>query len=202
MKLGTALLLSALAFSAPVAAQGLASTDPAKVEAGHYVVDKTHAKIIFSFNHFGFSTSYGFLNDFDAKLDFDAKAPTKSVLAVTVNMTGIDTTVPKLDGHLKTADFFDVEKFPQATFKTTAIEVTGPATGKITGDLTLHGVTKPVVLDTTFNGGGVNPVSKATVVGFNATAKLSRSEFGIGKFVPMVGDEVTLTISSEFVRQP
>lgn len=203
MKLGTAALLAVLAAALPAAAQAQAqaTTDLAKVESGQFALDKNHAKIIFSYSHFGYSTSYGLFTDFDGKLAFDPKAPASSALEITVNMDGIDTSVAKLDAHLKTSDFFDIAKFPTATFKSTAIEVTGPTTGKVTGALTLHGVTKPVVLDAVFNGGGTNPVSKKYVVGFNAAGKLKRSDFGVANYAPMVGDEVTLTISGEFVRQ-
>jgi len=203
MKLGTAALLAVLAAALPAAAQAQAqaTTDLAKVESGQFALDKNHAKIIFSYSHFGYSTSYGLFTDFDGKLAFDPKAPASSALEITVNMDGIDTSVAKLDAHLKTSDFFDIAKFPTATFKSTAIEVTGPTTGKVTGALTLHGVTKPVVLDAVFNGGGTNPVIKKYVVGFNAAGKLKRSDFGVANYAPMVGDEVTLTISGEFVRQ-
>ncbi len=201
MKRSTALLFAVALAATPALAAG-PTTDLAKVEGGHFVVDKNHAKIIFSTTHFGFSTYYGLFTDFDAKLDFDPKMPTASKLAVTVRMNGIDTTNPKLDNHLKSAEFFDVAHYPTATFKSTKIEVTGPTTGRITGELTLHGVTKPVVLDTTFNGGGINPMTKAYVVGFNATGVVKRSEFGISTYVPVVGDDVKLTISGEFDRVP
>jgi len=177
------------------------TTDLAKVEGGNFAVDKNHAKIIFSTTHFGFSVYYGLFTDFDAKLTFDPKAPAKSDLGVTVNLSGIDTTNPKLDEHLKSPDFFNVAQFPTASFKSTKIEVTGPTTGKIIGDLTLHGVTKPVELEATFNGAGTNPMSKAYVLGFNATGVIKRSDFGIKTYVPVVGDDVTLTISGEFDRQ-
>ena len=201
MKRSTALLFAVALAATPALAAG-PTTDLAKVEGGHFVVDKNHAKIIFSTTHFGFSTYYGLFTDFDAKLDFDPKMPTASKLAVTVRMNGIDTTNPKLDNHLKSAEFFDVAHYPTATFKSTKIEVTGPTTVRITGELTLHGVTKPVVLDTTFNGGGINPMTKAYVVGFNATGVVKRSEFGISTYVPVVGDDVKLTISGEFDRVP
>ena len=201
MKRSTALLFAVALAATPALAAG-PTTDLAKVEGGHFVVDKNHAKIIFSTTHFGFSTYYGLFTDFDAKLDFDPKMPTASKLAVTVRMNGIDTTNPKLDNHLKSAEFFDVAHYPTATFKSTKIEVNGPTTGRITGELTLHGVTKPVVLDTTFNGGGINPMTKAYVVGFNATGVVKRSEFGISTYVPVVGDDVKLTISGEFDRVP
>ena len=196
--------LPVLAVLLAVAAPALAATGPTtildQVEGGRFALDKNHAKIIFSTTHFGFSTYYGLFTAFDAKLDFDPKAPAKSSLEVTVDLNGIDTTNPKLDAHLKSPDFFDVARFPTATFKTTRIEVTGKTTGKITGDLTLHGVTRPVVLDASFNGGGINPMSKAYVVGVNATGTVQRSQFGITTFVPMVGDDVGLTISGEFDR--
>ena len=182
----------------PSMAQTAPTTDLAQVQGGQFTVDKSHAKNIFSTTHFGFSTYYGLFSDFDAKLSFDPKTPTASSLDVTVNLPGITTTNPKLDEHLKSPMFFDVAQFPVATFKSTKIVVTGPTTGKVIGDLTLHGVTKPVTLETTFNGGGVNPMSKVYVVGFNAVGKLKRSDFGIAAFLPAVGYEVTLTISGEF----
>lgn len=196
------LLMVALLAATPVLAEAPTgpTTDLTQIQSGQFALDKNHAKIIFSTTHFGFSTYYGLFNNFDAKLTFDNKAPIKSALDVMVNLDGIDTTNPKLDAHLKSADFFDVAKFPGATFKSTKIEVTGPATGKITGELTLHGVTKPITLDASFNGGGVNPLSKAYVLGFNASGIVKRSEFGITTYVPAVGDNVTLTISAEFDR--
>ncbi|HVI51923.1 MAG TPA: YceI family protein [Candidatus Sulfotelmatobacter sp.] len=203
MKFKAALIALSVA-TAAIAVPALAdapTTDLSKVEGGSFAVDKSHAKIIFSTTHFGFSTYYGLFTDFDAKLTFDPKAPAKSDLNVTVNLNGIDTTNPKLDEHLKSPDFFNAAQYPTATFKSTKIEVTGATTGKITGDLTLHGVTKPVELDATFNGGGTNPMTKAYVLGFNATGVIKRSEFGIKTYVPAVGDDVTLTISGEFDRQ-
>ena len=203
MKFKAALIALSVA-TAAIAVPALAdapTTDLSKVEGGSFAVDKSHAKIIFSTTHFGFSTYYGLFTDFDAKLAFDPKAPASSDLSVTVNLNGIDTTNPKLDEHLKSPDFFNVAQFPTATFKSTKIEVTGATTGKIIGDLTLHGVTKPVELNATFNGGGTNPMTKAYVVGFNATGVIKRSEFGIKTYVPVVGDDVTLTISGEFDRQ-
>jgi len=197
----TPILLAALLATVPALADVPSpSTDLSQIQGGQFAVDKNHAKIIFSTTHFGFSTYYGLFTDFDAKLAFDPKAPAGSTLDVSVNLNGIDTTNTKLDNHLKSPDFFDVAKFPTATFKATKIVVTGPTTGQITGDLTLHGVTKPITLDASFNGGGVNMMSKAYVLGFNATGTVKRSDFGIVTYVPAVGDAVTLTISAEFDR--
>jgi polyisoprenoid-binding protein YceI len=202
MKIATATLFAAgLLLAAPLPAAAELSTDPAKVEGGQFTVDKAHARIIASFSHFGLSTSYIQFTDFDAKLSFDPKAPAKGTVEVAINMDGINATVPKFEAHLKSADFFDVAAFPAAVFKSTAVEVTGPNTGRITGNLTLHGITRPVVLDTTFNAGGIHPMTQKATLGFSAKGTVRRSDFGLGKYAPNVGDEVTLTISTEFVRQ-
>ena len=200
--LSTLSVLSVLVVATPAPAQTAPTTDLAKVEGGNFAIDKNHAKIIFSTSHFGFSTYYGLFTSFDARMHFDPKAPTASTLEVTIDLNGIDTTNPKLDSHLKSPDFFDVAKYPQATFKATTIRTTGPTTGTIVGDLTLHGVTKPVTLLASFAGGGVNPMTKAYVLGFSATGTLNRSDFGVSAYVPAVGDTVTLTISGEFDRIP
>jgi polyisoprenoid-binding protein YceI len=177
-----------------------AAADLAKAEAGRYAIDKSHAKIVFAIDHLGFSTYYGFFTDLEGNLQLDPAAPAKSGLTVTINVANVVTTDRTLDAKLKSDTFFDVGKFPKATFKSTSIEVTGDGTGKLTGDLTLHGVTKPVVLDVTFNGGGTPPMTQLYVVGFNATTTLKRSDFGVTNFIPFVGDEVKLLISCEFDR--
>jgi polyisoprenoid-binding protein YceI len=199
--------LSALALAAALSLGATASfaqsgliTDPAKVQGGAYALDKSHAKIVWTVSHFGFSSYYGEFTDFDAKLAFEPKTPEKSRLEVTINTAGLATHDPKLDQHLKSADFFNVEKFPTATFKSSKVEATGPATGRVTGDLTLLGVTKPVVLDVTFNGAGVGPVSKKYTSGFSAEGTIKRTDFGMSTFAPFVGDEVKLLISGEFIK--
>ncbi|PKU24188.1 YceI family protein [Telmatospirillum siberiense] len=200
MKFKVMAFLVAMAAAVPAFAQQAGpTTDLAKLEGGVFTVDKGHAKILFSYSHFGYSTSYGLFTDFDAKLTFDPKAPTSSTLEATINLDGIETMVAKLNEHLKTPDFFDTAKFPSASFKSTKITVISPTTGTVTGDLTLHGVTKPVTLDVTFNGGGTN-MAKKYDLGFNATGHVKRSDFGLGAYVPMVGDDIALTISAEFNR--
>lgn len=174
------------------------AADLAEAEAGHYTLDKRHARIVFSVDHLGFSTYYGFFNDIAGTLDLNPSAPAKSAMSVTVDVNGIVTMDRELDEKLKSDAFFDVAKFPKATFKSTAIDVTGDGRGKLTGELTLHGVTKPVTLDVTFNGAGTLPMTQTYVVGFDAVGTLKRTDFGIKNFVPFVGDEVNLLISCEF----
>jgi polyisoprenoid-binding protein YceI len=189
-----------------VAGSSLATAEPNEtvdfksVEGGHFKLDKSHARIVFSTTHLGFSTYYGFFGDFDAKLDYDPKSPTASALEVSVNLDGLVTNDAELDKNLKSPDYFDVAKFPVATFKSTKLEMTGATKGKMTGDLTLHGVTKPVVLDVTLNRGGVHPITQDYILGFDAAGTLSRSEFGMRTLVPFVGDQVKLMISCEFNR--
>jgi polyisoprenoid-binding protein YceI len=181
-------------------AQPSGTVDFKNVEGGHFKLDKRHARIVFSATHLGFSTYYGFFGDLDAKLDYDPTSPAAGKLEVWVNLNGLVTNDSELDENLKSPDYFDVAKFPVATFKSTKIEVTGAASGRITGDLTLHGVTKPVVLDVTLNRGGIHPVTQDYILGFDATGTLSRSDFGIRTLVPLVEDLVKLTISCEFNR--
>ena len=200
MNIRTVAFVSAVAAVWAASAQSSPAGDLKKAEGGHYTIDKSHAKIVFSINHLGFSTYYGNLNDFAGSLDLDPAVPAKSALSVTINVAGIVTTNRALDKKLKSDAFFDVAKFPEATFKSTAIEVTGEGTGKLTGDLSLHGVTKPVTLDVTFNGSGTPPMTKIYVAGFDAVGTLKRSDFGIKNFVPLVGDDVKLLISCEFDR--
>ena len=196
-----ALVFAAVAaFAAP--ARPSYAADLAQAEGGRYTIDKSHAKIVFAINHLGFSTYYGFFTDLTGNLDLDPAAPAKSALSVAINFAGMVTTDSKLDEKLKSDAFFDVAKFPEATFKSTNIEVTGEGTGKLTGDLTLHGVTKPVTLDVTFNGAGTPPMTQIYIVGFDAVGTLKRSDFGIKNFIPLVGDDVKLQISCEFDRVP
>ena len=126
------------------------------------------------------------------------KAPAASRLEVTVPLSGLVTTDPKLDTHLKSADFFNVAKFPTATFKSTKITRTGPKTAKVRGDFTLLGVTKPLTLLVVLNQAGSNPLFKYYEAGFTATAHLKRTNWGLSKYAPYLGDDVNLQIEGEF----
>jgi polyisoprenoid-binding protein YceI len=189
--------LAVALLAAPAYAQGL-SQSPADVKAGAYVLDPSHGKVTWSVNHFGFSTYVGQFTGVAATLKLDPKAPQASALDVTIDTGSVGTLNPALDTHLKSPDFLDAAKFPQATFKATSVKLTGAKTADIAGDLTLHGVTKPVTLQATFNQAGVNPVDHKYSLGFAGAAVVKRSDFGIKTYVPYISDEVTLQIEAEF----
>jgi polyisoprenoid-binding protein YceI len=180
--------------------------NPAEVKSGDYVLDPDHGKITWEVVHMGFSHYVGQFTGVEAKLHLDAANPAASQLDVTVPVAGVATSNPHLDTHLKSPDFFDAAKFPTVSFHATKIVRTGPKTARITGDMTLLGVTKPVTLEAEFLQAGPNPMSKVYEVGFAAHGEIKRSEFGMSKFVSVPGmpgfepvsDEVKLQIEGEF----
>jgi polyisoprenoid-binding protein YceI len=196
-----AAIAAALIFS-PAAGLAQSSANPADVKAGSYVADAAHTKITWSVNHFGFSTYVGQFSQVAGTLKLDPKALGATSLEATIQTGSVGTFNPALDTHIKSADFLDVAKFPTATFKATGVKATGERTADIAGDLTLHGVTKPVVIQAAFNRGGANPVDKAYRVGFSGKTVIKRSDFGIKTYVPAIGDEVTLQIEAEFKAAP
>jgi len=181
-----------------VAALALAS---APAFATTYTLDPAHTQVQFSWNHFGFSNPQATFAKIDATLEFDESDPTKSSVTVKIPLNSVNSNVSKLDEHLESADFFEAAKFPAATFKSTRVEKGAtPNELKVTGDLTLHGVTKPVTLDVTVNKVGEHPMRKAPAAGFEATATVKRSDFGITKYVPMVSDDIKIHITTEAIE--
>ena len=174
------------------------STDPTQVRPGAYVLDPDHGKITWSVSHLGYSTYYGQFTGLKGSLDLDPKAPEKSHLQVTVPLGGVITGSARLNEHLAAPDFFDTAKFPDATFTSTAVEATSPTTARITGDLTLRGIVRPLAIDVTFNQAGIHPGDQRYTVGFDGRALVKRSDFGITAFLPQLGDEVSLRIEGEF----
>lgn len=162
-----------------------------------YKLDPSHTNVLASWNHFGFSNPTANFGNVDGTLVYDAQNVGKSSVQVSLPLSGLDTFVPKLDTHLRSGDFFDAEKFPTITFKSTKVEAAGKDKLKITGDLTVKGVTKPVVLDAHLNKAGEHPMAKVQTIGFDATTTIKRSEFGVGAYVPNVGDAITLRITTE-----
>lgn len=201
--LGGILLSATLAAAATTTqAQQIALTrDPAKVEAGSYTLEPVHTRVLFGVSHFGFSTYYGVFTQPSGTLKLAPQDPSASKLEVQIPVNAIDTTNAKLDSDLKAPDWFDAQKYPNITFTSTNVTVTGQDEAKVSGELTIRGVTKPVTLTVRFNGAGINPVDKHYTVGFDATTTIKRSEFGMTKYVPLIGDNVALTISAAFERQ-
>ncbi|HUB89305.1 MAG TPA: YceI family protein [Dyella sp.] len=168
-----------------------------------YKLDPGHTMVLFSWNHFGFSHPVADIGISDGTLVFDDKNPAKSSVDVTMPLSNLDTHVPALDKHLKEPDFFDADKYPTITFKSTSVQPLGSKHYKVTGDLTVHGVTKPVVLNATLNNIGTHPMTGQPAIGFNATGTLKRSEFGLGAYVSKPGepikvsDEIQINITTE-----
>jgi len=175
------------------------SSAQAQIET--YSFDKAHTQILFFVNHLGFSNSQGEFHDYDGHFLFDRGEPGKSSVDVTIQTSSIDMDDEKWDAHMKNADFFDVEKFPTMTFKSTGIDVTGENTANITGDLTILGVSKPAVLAVTHNKSDKHAFSGKFVAGFSATTTVKRSDYGMTYGLPLVGDEAQIRIEVEGVRE-
>ena len=182
-------------------AAGLSGAAVSAQAAESYKLDPTHTSVIFIVNHLGFSNFQGRLGGTTGELTLDRENPAASSASITIDLTKVDTGVEGLDKHMQTADFLNVEEHPTATFKSTSVEMTGDKTATITGDLTLLGQTKPLVLDVTLTGEGDHPMTGDHVLGFGATGTVTRSEYGMNYLVPAVSDEVELQISTEFLQQ-
>jgi polyisoprenoid-binding protein YceI len=153
--------------------------------------------VLFTYSHFGLSNITGRFGDVSGTFAFDAANPAASSIQVTIPIASVSMGVPKLDEHLKSPDFFDAAQYPDATFASNAVTAAGEGRWKVAGDLTLHGVTKPVVLDVTVNYVGPHPMNKAPVAGFDATTTIRRSDFGVDRMIPGVPDEVRIRITLE-----
>ena len=164
-----------------------------------YKIDPNHTNVLASWNHFGFSNPSINFGEADGTIVYDADKVSASSVQVTLPLTGLSALAADFYDHLTGAKWFDAAKFPAATFKSTKVEAAGEGKLKVTGDLTVKGVTKPVVLNVTLNKAGEQPMAKRAAIGFDATATVKRSDFGLGAYVPNVSDEVTLRITTEAV---
>lgn len=200
--LRSSLMAALLATTALPALADEVSTNPLSAPKGKYKVDPSHTAVLFCIRHNGISDYCGRFNAISGAMTFNGSQPEKSSVAIEIDMNSLDTPSDKLDGELK-ASFFETAKFPKATFKSTAIKVTGKNEGEITGDLTLHGVTKPVTLKATFGGGKMHAFANTYVVGFSGMGKLKHADFGFPEVVwrSFIGDEVTLYIETEMLAE-
>lgn len=179
-----------------VAAAALLAAAP--LYAVTYTFEPQHTQGVISWNHLGFANPTAQFNTVEGTLEFDPADPTHSSVAVSIPLASMSTGVPDLNDDFRSSDFFDFAKFPTATFKSRKIEKGGtPDTLKVAGDLSVHGVTRPVLLDVTINKIGTNPRNQVPTVGFEAMATLKRSDFGLGLYVPQVSDEIRIHITAE-----
>jgi polyisoprenoid-binding protein YceI len=165
-------------------------------------VDKGHSRLGFNVTHMNISETSGSFKITEAKITSAKPDFSDAVIELTADVKSIDTDNEQRDGHLKSADFFDAEKFPTLTFKSTSFKKVADKKYKVSGNLTLKGVTKPVVLDVVLGGTTTNPMSKKDVVGFKITGAIKRSDFGVAAGMPtaMLGDVVTLNAGTEFTK--
>ncbi|WP_281857753.1 YceI family protein [Litoreibacter halocynthiae] len=173
----------------------LAST--ASFAADSYTLDASHSQVVFNYNHLGFSTTYGMFSGFEGEISYDEADPAASSVSVSMPVKSMLTGWEQRTGHFMSPDFFGAEDGDMVTFTSTGIEVTGEATAKITGDLSMNDVTKSVVLDAKLNKSDTHPMEGKPWLGFDATTTLLRSEFGLGAFAPAISDEVQVMISIE-----
>ncbi len=162
-----------------------------------YVVDTSHTSIEFYINHMGFSNFQGEFQDFKGSILFDEDDPKAGHVDITIYPHSIDTDVVELDNHLQSPALFDAAQFPVITFKSKFINVVDEKKGHIWGALTMHGVTKDIMLETTLNKADIHPLKKVPAVGFSAVTKINRSDFGMTRYIPLVSDEVTIRIETE-----
>ena len=206
-------MIRALCLTAALQASGpLLAQDLPPPEAGTFRIDLAHTRLSFRVSHLGFSMYTAFFRNIDATLAFDPAAPAAMQITATVKVASVETLYPDpafdFNAVLSGADLLDAAAFPAMTFTSTAVTVTGADTADVTGDLTLHGVTKPVTLAVTYNGGyGASPMDPGGArIGFSATGSLNRSDFGMGYGVPEpgsefgVGDRVEIIIETEFTN--
>ena len=198
----------------PKSVDSVPSASTAEVPAGSYKLDTEHASLIFRVNHLGFSNYTARFKRFDAKLEFDPRNLAASKVTATVDPDSLETDFPdptKVDfnAQLKGDEWLDVAKFPEMRFESRRIDVTGENTVRINGDLTLHGVTRPIVLEARFNGGYAgHPMDPHARIGFSAHGTLKRSQFGIAYGIPApgttmgVGDDVNVVVEAEFTGPP
>jgi len=168
----------------------------------NWSLDTNHASLGFVVTHLGVSEVEGYFNVFDVKLSASDETFSDAVVELTANVKTIDTDNKRRDDHLRSPEFFDAAKYPKMTFKSKSVKKAGDKKYKVSGDLTMHGVTRPAEIDVTLNAVVDNTYSKQRVAGFRATTTLKRSDFGVGTgpAAATVGDEVKIVANLEFTR--
>ncbi|MFZ7095967.1 YceI family protein [Luteimonas dalianensis] len=162
-----------------------------------YTMDPAHTTVAAKWNHFGFSNPVILFGDIDGTIVYDADNVSASSVQVTLPLSGVESNVQAFNDHLLSDDFFDAAQFPEATFRSTSVEADGDDELKITGELTIKGITKEVVLEADINLIGEHPATGKQTAGFDAETTIKRSDFGLGLYVPNVADEIELHITTE-----
>lgn len=203
-------MLRALIFATCLAPLPAMAQDLPAPIAGQYTLERAHSRLLFKVNHLGFSTYIAPFTDLAATLAFDPANPAAMTVSATIKAASVETLFPDpafdFNAVITGADLLDAAQFPEITFTSTAIALTGDRSADVTGDLTLHGVTRPLVLHVTYNGGwGSMPMDPTGArIGFSATGSLLRSDFGVGFGIPTPGttmgvsDEVRIELEAEF----
>jgi polyisoprenoid-binding protein YceI len=179
---------------------GSAYAELADMPAGDYGMDKSHAYITFSYSHLGFSTPHIGFNAFDLNLTLDPQNPENSSVTVTIDAGSVDSRVDRFDGHLAGKNFFDVANHPEITFQSTSMSKTGDNTFDVVGDLTIKGITNSVTLSATINKAADHPMRKIPIIGMSGEAKVLRSDWGLDRALPNVGDEITIYVTAEMPK--
>lgn len=172
-----------------------------QLEKGSYKLDQTHVTVLFKINHMGLSTFVGRFNKVDATLEFDPKNIAAAKLSAVIDVASLDANNPDLEETLRGSSWLDTEKYPQAFFKTTSVSEIDQNSAVFAGELTLHGVTAPINLTVTFNGGANNMLTGFYTLGFSANSTFNRSTFGVDYLIPAIGDQVSIEVFAEFQQQ-
>ena len=184
------------------AAPAAHAVEPAALPSGTYLFDPGHTRVTWSVSHLGYSTYTGLVPQVSGSLRIDPTHPEAARLDAQVPMTLITSLDPSLDRRLHGGQFFAVERYPTARYEASSLIMTGPGRARLDGMLTLCGVTHPVAMNVVFGGAGTDPVDGRLTVGFSGAAIVRRSSFGVVAYVPLVGDEVSLTLEAELKPQP
>lgn len=169
----------------------------AHAESITYTMDPAHTEVVAQWNHFGFSNPTIHFGQIDGTVTYDPDNVEASSVQVTIPLAGMDSGVQAFNDHLLTADFFDAGQYPEVTFESTAVQALGADRLRVTGDLTMHGITRPVELAVTVNGVGTHAMTGQPAAGFDAEATILRSDFGLDMYAPTVSDELKLRITTE-----
>ncbi|QFT93365.1 hypothetical protein FIU86_10985 [Roseovarius sp. THAF9] len=187
--------MKTIAFATSMALAGLSTAALAAQE--QYNLDPSHSQVVFTYEHLGFSTTYNVFTGFEGEIMFDQEEPANSSVSVSIPVMSMYTGWEKRLEHFMSDDMFGAEEGDMITFTSTGIEVTGDTTAEITGDLTINGTTKSVVLDAELNKADTHPMQEKQWVGFDATTTLMRSDYGLDYAAPAVSDELQVMISIE-----